>query len=252
MNAHFVWWFAMAPVMHPSIDLKRRSDETEWLDRTDINPVDLENVLRDLASFNRAFLGHYPLVRWVARAVRRDPKGTPLTLVDVGCGYGDLLRAIRSWSRRRGIDLNLLGIDLNSETIRIARAATDPADRIDFHAINMFELASSTPVDLIISSLVTHHLSDREITEFVRLMERTARRGWAICDLQRSRLLYHFVGLSSRLARFHPMVTRDGQISVARSLTRAEWEVRIAEAGISPADVSIRWFLFRFLVGRLR
>lgn len=252
MNAHFVWWFAMAPVMRPPMDLKRRSDETEWMDRTDVNPVELESVLRDLASFNRTFLGHYPLLRWVARAVRRAPKETPLTLVDVGCGYGDLLRAIRQWSRRRGIDLKLLGVDLNPETIRIARAATDPADRIDFHAINMFDLASTTPVDLIVSSLVTHHLSDREITEFVRLMERAARRGWAICDLQRSRLLYHFVGLSSRLARFHPMVTRDGQISVARSLTRAEWEAQIAEAGFSPADVSIRWFLFRFLVGRLR
>jgi SAM-dependent methyltransferase len=252
MNTHFVWWFATAPVMHPSINLKRRSDETEWLDRTDINPVDLENVLRDLASFNRTFLGHYPLLRWVAQAVRKAPKESPLTLVDVGCGYGDLLRAVRHWSRRRGIDLNLLGVDLNPETIRIARMATDPADRIYFHAINMFELASTTPVDLIVSSLVTHHLSDPEISEFVRLMERVARRGWAICDLQRSRLLYHFVGLSSRLARFHPMVTRDGQISVARSLTRAEWEARIAEAGFSPADVSIRWFLFRFLVGRLR
>lgn len=237
---------------HPSINLKRRSDETEWLDRTDLNPVDLENVLCDLASFNRTFLGHYPLVGWIAQAVRAAPKETPLTLVDVGCGYGDLLRAIRRRSRRWEIDLNLLGVDLNPETIRIARAATDPADRIDFHAINVFDLASTTPVDLIVSSLVTHHLSDREITEFVCLMERAARRGWAICDLQRSRLLYHFVGLSSRLARFHPMVTRDGQISVARSLTRAEWEARIAEAGISPADVSIRWFLFRFLVGRLR
>jgi SAM-dependent methyltransferase len=251
MNAHFLR-FVMAPVMHPSINLKRRSDETEWLDRTDLNPVDLENVLCDLASFNRTFLGHYPLLRWVARAVGGTDETRRLTLVDVGCGYGDLLRAVRRWSRRRGIDLNLLGVDHNPETIRIARAATDPADCIDFHAINMFELTSTTPVDLIVSSLVTHHLSDREITEFMRLMERAARRGWAICDLQRSRLLYHFVGLSSRLARFHPMVTRDGQISVARSLTRAEWEARIAEAGISPADVSIRWFLFRFLVGRLR
>ncbi len=242
----------MAPVMRPAIDLTHRSDETEWLDRTDINPVDLENVLRDLASFNRVFLGHYPLVRWVAQAVRKVPKGTPLTLVDVGCGYGDLLRAIRRWSRRQGLDLNLLGIDLNPETIRIARAATDPADGIEFRPMNVFDLASTMPVDLMISSLVTHHLSDREITEFVRLMHRVARRGWAICDLQRSRFLYHFVGLSSRLARVHPMVTHDGQISVTRSLTRTEWEERIAEAGIPPADASIRWFLFRFLVGRLR
>jgi SAM-dependent methyltransferase len=162
------------------------------------------------------------------------------------------LRAIRRWSRRRKFDLNLIGVDLNPETIRIARAATDPADRIDFQAVNVFELASTTPIDLMVSSLVTHHFSDHEITEFLQLMERTARRGWAICDLQRNRFLYHFIGLASRLARFHPMITHDGQISVARSLTRVEWEQRLAEAGISSSDAPIHWFLFRFLIGRIR
>jgi SAM-dependent methyltransferase len=243
---------ALAYVLKPSFDLTRRRNETEWLDSTDIKPAELEHALRDLATFNQTFFGHYPLLSWLGRAIGATPKSTPLTVVDVGCGYGDLLRAIRRWSRRRGIELDLVGVDLNAETIRIARAATDPADRIEFQVTNIFELGSSSPVDLMISSLMAHHLSDREITVFLRLMERVARRGWAICDLQRSRFLYHFIGLSSRVARFHPMVVHDGQISVARSLTRKEWVQRIAEAGISPADASIRWFLFRFLIGRLR
>jgi 2-polyprenyl-3-methyl-5-hydroxy-6-metoxy-1,4-benzoquinol methylase len=236
----------------PALDFTHRRGEAEWLDGADLNPADLERVLRDLANFNQTFLGHYPLLRWLGHAVRASRNGAPLTIVDVGCGYGDLLRAIRRWSRRRRLDLNLIGVDLNPETIRVARAATDPADRIDFQAVNVFDLGSTTPIDLIISSLVTHHLSDHEITEFLRLMERTARRGWAICDLQRSRFLYHFIGLASRVARFHPMITHDGQLSVARSLRRAEWEQRIAEAGISSADASIHWFMFRWLIGRLR
>jgi SAM-dependent methyltransferase len=175
-----------------------------------------------------------------------------LTIVDVGCGYGDLLRAVRRWSRRRTPELNLIGVDLNPETIRIARAATEAADRIDFRVMNIFELKSIEPVDFIVSSLVAHHLSDCDITEFLRLMERTAQRGWAICDLQRHRLLYHFIGVTGNLARLHPMVVRDGQISVTRSLTRNEWKERIAAAGFLPSDVSIRWFLFRFLIERLR
>jgi 2-polyprenyl-3-methyl-5-hydroxy-6-metoxy-1,4-benzoquinol methylase len=250
MNGRYAGWFSSA--RWSSLDLTHRRDETEWLDGAELNAADLERVLRDLATFNQMFLGHYPVLRWLDQAVRAAGNGGPLTLVDVGCGYGDLLRAIRRWSRRRNLDFNLLGIDLNPETIRIARAATDVADRIDYQSVNVFELASTTPIDLMVSSLVTHHLSDHEITEFLRLMEKTARRGWAVCDLQRSRFLYHFIGLSSRLARFHPMITHDGQLSVARSLTRAEWQQRIAGAGISSADASIRWFFFRFLIGRLR
>jgi 2-polyprenyl-3-methyl-5-hydroxy-6-metoxy-1,4-benzoquinol methylase len=242
----------LAHTLSPSLDLTRRCNETEWLDGSDIRPAELELALRDLATFNQMFFGHYPLLGWLGQAIRTTPKSAPMTVVDIGCGYGDLLRAIRRWSRRRGVELNLVGLDLNPETIRIARAATDPTDRIEFRAMNVFELGSSPPVDLMISSLMAHHLADREITVLLRLMERVARRGWAICDLQRSRFLYHFIGLSSRVARFHPMVVHDGQISVARSLTRKEWEQRIAEAGIAPAGASIRWFLFRFLIGRLR
>jgi 2-polyprenyl-3-methyl-5-hydroxy-6-metoxy-1,4-benzoquinol methylase len=245
-------WLSSAHAGRPSPDLTHRSDEAEWLDGADLDAADLAHVLRDLATFNQLFLGHYPLLRWLSQAVRTAGSGAPLTLVDVGCGYGDLLRAIRRWSRRRKLDLNLIGVDLNSETIRIAQAATDAADLIDFQAANVFELASATPVDLIVSSLVTHHLPDQEITAFLRLMEGTARRGWAICDLQRSRFLYHFIGLASRLGRFHPMITHDGQLSVARSLTRSEWQERIADAGIPSADAPVGWFLFRFLIGRLR
>ncbi len=242
----------MPSALRPPIDFTRRSSEVEWLDGTDIDPIELESVLRDLASFNQAFLGHYPLLRWLRRAIKAAPKGFTPTIIDVGCGYGDLLRHIRRWGRRHDIELKLVGIDLNAETVRIARGVTDDADRIDFRVMNFLDLNSAIPADFIISSLVTHHFSDRELTEFLRLMEKLAGRGWAICDLQRHRFLYHFIGLTAKLAGFHPMVVGDGQISVARSLTRAEWEERIAEAGISPEAATIHWFFFRFLVGRLR
>jgi hypothetical protein len=48
------------------------------------------------------------------------------------------------------------------------------------------------------------------------------------------------------------MVIHDGRISVARSLTRAEWLARTDEAGVARDAVRLRWFLFRFAIGRLR
>jgi 2-polyprenyl-3-methyl-5-hydroxy-6-metoxy-1,4-benzoquinol methylase len=251
MNAHDVG-SSLPGTRRSPLDLAQRSKEAEWLDGADLDPLELARVLRDLATFNQLFLGHYPLLHWLGQAVTAAGNSAPLTLVDIGCGYGDLLRTIRRWARRRNLDINLLGVDLNAETIDIARSATSAADRIDFEVVNIFELAHATPIDLMVCSLVTHHLLDDQITEFLQLMEKKARCGWAICDLQRSRFLYHFIGIASRLGRFHPMIAHDGQISVARSLTRTEWESRIADAGISAADVSIHWFLFRYLIGRLR
>ena len=122
-------------------DLSRRSSESEWLDGADASPVELALVLRDLARFNGAMLGHWPVIDWLRRATKDAPKEKALTLVDVGCGYGDLLRAIRRWARKRRLTIRLIGLDLNRETIRIAQAVTDDADEIGYYVMDVFDFA---------------------------------------------------------------------------------------------------------------
>jgi SAM-dependent methyltransferase len=197
-------------------------------------------------------LGHWPVIAWLRRATKDATKETTLTLVDVGCGYGDLLRAIRGWARKRGLKIRLIGLDLSRETIRIADLATDDADEIEYRATDIFDYTPSVPIDFVVSSLLTHHMSDDLIAKFLRWMEATARKGWLIYDLQRHPVPLHFIGLMGRLTRLHPIVIQDGRISVARSLTRAEWLARIDEANIARDAVQLRWFLFRFVIGRVR
>jgi 2-polyprenyl-3-methyl-5-hydroxy-6-metoxy-1,4-benzoquinol methylase len=208
-------------------------------------------VLRDLARFNAAMLGHRPVLSWLARAVERAPKGEALTLVDVGCGYGDLLRAIRRWAARRGVPMRLIGLDLSRATIAIAEAATDTADEIEYRVTDVFAFRSDAPIDFVVSSLLTHHFSDTTIVAFLRWMEDIARRGWFVYDLQRHALPYHFIGLAGSVMRLNPTVIGDGRISVGRSLTRNEWNARLADAELAKAAQQ-RWFLYRFAIGRLR
>jgi 2-polyprenyl-3-methyl-5-hydroxy-6-metoxy-1,4-benzoquinol methylase len=229
----------------------QRSGEAEWLDSPDISPAELQLVLKDLAWFNGSMLGHLPVVRWLARATKRAG-GVPYTILDVGCGYGDLLRAIRRWAARKQIPVKLIGLDLSEKTIRIAREATDPKDQIEYRAADIFAFKPPERIDFIVSSLLTHHFSDAQIVSFLRWMETTAQRGWLIYDLQRHIIPYTFIGLASRLMRLHPMVTHDGQISVKRSLTPAEWHARIAKAGMPRDAVRVRWFLYRLIIERLR
>jgi SAM-dependent methyltransferase len=243
---------SLAAAKPPARDFSRRSGEAEWLDGADLPPAELERVLHDLARFNGAMLGHRPVLAWLRRAVARAPKGQPLTLLDVGCGYGDLLRAIRRWAARRNVPLRLIGIDLSAETIRIAQNATTAGERIEYQAADIFDFDGGAPPDFVVSSLLAHHLTDAQIVTFLQWMEATARRGWFIYDLQRHAVPFVFIGLTGRLTRLHPMVIHDGRISVARSLTRREWLARMAEAGIDRRAVQLCWFLFRFAIGRLR
>jgi SAM-dependent methyltransferase len=233
-------------------DLSRRSGEIEWLDGAGANPAELEFFLRDLARFNGAMFGHRAVIGWLRRAVKDVPQGRPLTLVDVGCGYGDLLRAIWRWAEPRGVALRLIGLDLSRETIRIAQAAGVETDGIEYQVGDVFAFRPPEPVDFVVSSLLAHHLSDELIVTFLRWMEQTARSGWLIYDLQRHPVPHYFIALIGRLTRLNPQMIRDGLISVERSLTAAEWRGRLAAAGIASEAVRLRWILFRFVIARLK
>ena len=236
----------------PQFRAARRSAGPEFLDEAKLSHGELTAILRDLARFNGAMFGHWPALSWLKRVMRDVPSGQVVTLLDVGCGYGDMLRAVRRFAARRGLSIRLIGMDLSPDVIAVARQATPDADDIEYRVGDVFALKSSEPIDFILSSLVTHHMTDAEIERFMRWMEMTARRGWFIYDLQRSRVPYHFIALSDWLMRVHPVVVSDGRISVARSLTREEWEQRIAAAGIPRNAVDLRWFMFRFGIGRVK
>jgi SAM-dependent methyltransferase len=234
------------------LDLSTRSSEPEWLDDPSLTADELEPVLHDLARFNGGMLGHWPVLRWIARSIKRVPAGERLSILDVGCGYGDLLRAIRKWARSRGHDVELVGVDLAPETISVARSATKDVEEIAYHAGDIFDFRPGRPVDLIVSSLLAHHFSNSQIISFLQWMEVTAQRGWLIYDVQRHIVPYTFIGVAGKVARLHPMVVHDGRISVRRSLTRSEWRDLIAKAGLSAAHVDIRWFFYRLTIERLR
>lgn len=238
--------------LRPRPDFGRRSDAREWLDRPDIDPHELAAVLRDLGRFNGMLLGHYPILRWLARAVRGPAPARPLVIMDAGCGYGDLLRAIARWAQRRGLAVSLVGVDLNPETIRIARAAAEPGESIEFVVGDALRFTPPGPVDLIVNSLLAHHLPDSGINALLRWMEAAAQRGWLIADLQRHPVPYYAIAAAGALLHAHPVVVSDGRISVTRSLTRAEWERRLAAAGVPAGAATVRWFLYRWLIGRLR
>jgi 2-polyprenyl-3-methyl-5-hydroxy-6-metoxy-1,4-benzoquinol methylase len=235
----------------PVFERTRRSTQTEILDDP-ISTAELAPILRDLARFNGVMQGHRPVLQWLDRVTRNIPLDQPLTVLDIGCGYGDLLRAIGRWARKRGRTMSLIGIDLSAQVIEVARSVTLAKENIDYHVVDIFEFTPPQPVDFVVTSLVTHHLSDAMIERFLRWMEENARRGWVIYDLQRSIVPFYFIALAGIVLWLHPVVIYDGRVSVARSLTRREWEARLNGAGIPRKAVDVRWFMFRFAIGRIK
>lgn len=223
-----------------AIDFASRSTHLrEHLDEPMSREV-LERCLRDLRRINRLLRGYRPVLDWLDTNFA-VPGGRPLHILDVGSGYGDVLRRIDRWARRRGIAVELTGVDLNAETVAIAAGATG-RESIEWVQADVFAYQPGRPVHLIISSLFTHHLTQAEIVRFLGWMEQRAELGWLINDLSRSPVPYHLYRLFSRAVGLHPYVRHDGAVSIARSFVREDWLAMCAAAGLAPSDVSIRGY----------
>ena len=223
-----------------------RSTASEWMDAPDLDPAELARCLDDLAVVNSVTLARAPTIGFLRRAARGRDR---LSVLDVGYGQGDMLRRIARWGKRRGVALRLEGVDLSPASAVAARAATPSWMDIRYRTGDVFDEAPGS-VDVIVSSLFTHHLGDEEVVRFLRWMERTARVGWFVNDLHRHAMAFYGFKALSAVAGWHPMVRHDGPVSVARSFRRADWERLLDQAGVT---ARVRWHVpFRYCVSRLR
>lgn len=230
-----------------------RSHETELMDTESVSSEDYRACLRDLATVNALTLTHSPILRWLERATRGLAPNERITVLDVGYGYGDLLRKIHDWSHRKGRAVDLVGVDLNPMSEPIAEAATPSDVLIEYRTGNVFDYKPERPIDFVISSQTTHHMSNEELATFIRWMEQVATRGWYIADLHRHPIPFHVFGTLARVARWHRFVQHDGPVSIARSFRKDDWEQILQAAGLAPGTAEIRWHVpFRLCVSRLK
>ncbi len=224
--------------------LEHRAIADELMDATDLDAASYARVLTDLARVNALTLARRPTLNFLSRLQRQS---RPLRILDVGFGDGDMLRAIARWAARRRIAVELIGVDLNPNSAPTARAATPLALPITYHTGDYADFAD---VDIIISSLVAHHMSHNELITFLRFMEAHAKLGWFVNDLHRHRVAYWGFPLLARLISAHWIVRHDGQLSIARSYRQHEWPPLLAEAGVVGATIN-RVFPFRLCVSAI-
>lgn len=236
--------------MPPSmLDFSRRAELTELMDEP-CSREEMRACLQDLGKLNRWFLGYRPVLRWLD-SLALQKLDTPVHIVDAGSGYGDTLRRIEMWSRKRGIRAKLTGCDLNPDSVAIAAEASPPTSRIEWVGQDIFRYTSCEPIDIAISSLFTHHLIETDIIRFLKWMEENTSVGWFVNDLSRAPIPYHLLKAFSKIAGMHPFVQHDGPVSIARAFVPDDWRRMCTAAGLREEDVVVEeWTPARLCVGR--
>ena len=225
--------------------LETRAIAEELMDADDLDAATCADMVGDLARVNRVTMAARPTLDFLARGTDGM---TSFRLLDVGFGDGDMLRRIERWAMKRGIEAELVGVDLNPRSEQAARAHTSADSRIRWVTGDYADQGGEW--DAIVSSLVAHHMNHDQLVAFLRFMDANARC-WLVNDLHRHGFAHIGFPLLARLARWHPIVRHDGTLSIARSYRPAEWPVILHEAGIKHARV-YRTFPFRLCVDTLR
>lgn len=237
--------------MTPFTSLRAPIAREEEMDAADLSPARYARVLADLSRINALTLAARPTLGFLDRVRARGAGARPLRILDVGFGSGDMLARIARWGVARGVALDLAGVDLNPKSAPVAAARLRGRARL---ITGDYRDLAGQGWDIILSSLVTHHMSADERRDFLRFMESAGERGWLVNDLHRQRLPFAGFPLLATLARVDPIVRRDGQLSVGRSFRRAEWAAMLADAlpDAAPACRIFRSFPYRLCVERVR
>ena len=226
--------------------MRRAVDAEELMDADDLSATTYAAVVGDLAKVNTVTLAARPTLAFLGRAARGR---SSLRVLDVGFGDGDMLRRIARWAERRGLAVELVGVDLNARSELAATVHTPPELPIRYITGDYADLGGE-PWDVVISSLVAHHMTRDQLVAFLRWMDAHATAGWFVNDLHRHGFAHRGFPLLATLARWHPIVRHDGTLSVARSYRPNEWPPILADAGVTDARV-FRAFPFRLCVEKL-
>ena len=174
--------------------------------------------LRDIRRINMFLGGRLISLRRCLEMM--DDRSRPWTLLDVGCGLGDIGVALEEQARERGFTLRVVSSDISELHLDCARREYPQVLGLRCDAFHL-PLADKS-VDIVHSSLFLHHFRPQQIDSLLREFCRVARVGWAMNDLVRHTLpLWFFRTTWPIFARSH-LTRYDGSASVRRAYTVGE------------------------------
>ncbi len=200
----------------------------ELLDHPDADPAAVRLSLHHIARANWWFGGWWAVRHGLERLLGGRAPGA-FTVLDVGCGGGDLMARAVAWGRGRGLVLRPVGLERHRAAAALARQGGLPALLACAGALPLRERS----VDLVVASQLLHHFSPSAITEFCRAADRVARHGVVIADLRRSRLAQAGFWVGSRALGFDAATRADGITSVQRGFTADGLRQLLAGAGLA-------------------
>jgi 2-polyprenyl-3-methyl-5-hydroxy-6-metoxy-1,4-benzoquinol methylase len=159
--------------------------------------VDALSRINNICGYNWHFIRE---IESLIKAMPNRDVTKPVSILDLGCGGGGLLKAIHFWAKKKGVLVELHGVDLNEEFARTKqmklRNQGIPVTIQQGDATDLQMEANS--YDIVISSYILHHVRGEEnVALMLKEIKRVAKHGWLVIDLNRKLrgIAYMWMGL---------------------------------------------------------
>jgi 2-polyprenyl-3-methyl-5-hydroxy-6-metoxy-1,4-benzoquinol methylase len=200
----------------------------ELLDNPAADPAMVAESLRNVARANRWFGGAAAVRFGLNRTLSGIPRGSSLSLLDLGTGLGDLPKVAVRWGAARGIRMVPVGLELNRSAAALA-TSRGLATAVGCAGVPPVR---DKGVDVVLVSQVAHHLTAESVVHLFRTCDRMARRAVIVADLRRHPLAAPSFWCGGRLLGFDPVTLTDGVTSIRRGFRRGELVELMTRAGV--------------------
>lgn len=199
-----------------------RTEAEEIMDDFSIDGPILNDALDKLATINKLLGGNIVTLNGLKKLLKNQPKNKPLTIIDLGCGGGDILRAIARYGKDESYNFVLIGVDANKNATDYAATLSKEFENISFIYADVFsEEFKEMHYDIVITTLFLHHFKHEQLLELTNHLLKTAKIGIVVNDLHRHRLAYYLFKLVTIPVK-NQMIIEDGLTSVLRGFKRKE------------------------------
>ncbi len=226
---------------------KTRSSQLERIDTGDYTPEEYERFLREIGFINRVIGDNRALKRTLLKEIERENLKM-FSVLDVGAGSGELLRAIAKFARKQKRKAVLAGLELNATSAAAILRDSKNYEEISAVRANALSLPfADNSFDYAICSLFTHHFTDENVVRILSEMNRISRRNIFVIDLHRHRAAYSLYKIFCAAFKISPLVSEDGSLSILRSFKVKELKKLGTQAHLENFTVE-RHFPFRLVL----